>query len=117
FTPTNDMRGTKLPKLINAAPQHHYVLEAALATLNRWVVTGRAPARTMPIIAGEGVLAGMPLDSNGNVGGGIRTPWIDVPTARYTGGDEEPEGPTRLLGSSHPFDGETLARLYPGGKA
>src|SRR5262249_13924248 len=36
FAPTSDMRGTKLPNPINAAPQHHYVAEAALAALNHW---------------------------------------------------------------------------------
>jgi hypothetical protein len=117
FTPTNDMRGTKLPKLVNAAPQHHYAMEAALSALDRWVATGRAPAGTSPIAVSSAKPASLILDTNGNAAGGIRTPWVDVATARYTGGDQEPDGPTRLLGSSHPFDAATLARLYPGGKA
>jgi hypothetical protein len=44
FTPMDNLFGTPLNPSINAAPQEHYVLQSALAALNHWVATGRAPA-------------------------------------------------------------------------
>jgi hypothetical protein len=116
FTPTSEMRGMKLPTPINAAPQHHYVLEAALSTLNRWTTTGRAPASTRPMAASSNRPAELLLDTNGGAVAGVRTPWIDVPTARFSGAGQAKEGMTRLLGSTEPFDRERLRGLYPGGK-
>jgi hypothetical protein len=117
FTPASDLRGMHLPKPVNAAPQHHYVLEAALSTLNRWVATGRAPASTAPMGVASDRPVSLRLDRNGNALGGIRTPWVDVPTARFSGVGQDKEGLTRLLGSTQPFDRAQLRRLYPGGKA
>lgn len=116
FTPVSDMRGMHLPKLINAAPQHHYVLEAALSALDRWTATGRAPAVARPMAA-RGLPVSLMLDTHGNAVAGIRTPWIDVPTADYSGVGQDKEGLMRLLGSTRPFDRATLRRLYPGGKS
>jgi hypothetical protein len=116
FTPSQDMFGIHLAKPMNAAPQHHYVAEAALAALDDWVASGRAPAST-PRIAVSGTPASPVLDSNGNASGGIRTPWMDVPTARLSGVSQVDQGIGWLIGSTEPFDSATLARLYPGGKA
>ncbi len=45
YAPTNELMGTQLSYSINFAPQHHYVLQAAIASLNNWVRTGEpAPA-------------------------------------------------------------------------
>ena len=45
FAPTKELLGHRLSYFINFAPQHHYVLQAAVAKLNTWVRTGEpAPA-------------------------------------------------------------------------
>lgn len=57
------------------------------------------------------------LDANGLTEGGVRTPWVDVPTARLSGGGNSGSPLAFLAGSCEPFDAATLERLYPGGKA
>ena len=49
--------------------------------------------------------------------GGIRTPWVDVPTAVLSGLAQDGPGFARLFGSTEPFDAARLEALYPGGKA
>lgn len=110
----------KLAKPMNAAPQHHYVAQAALAGLETWARTGKAPpsAPRMEIAMGAaGAAPTLPLDANGNVKGGIRTPWVDVPTAKLSGFGNSGNAFAFLLGSTEAYDAETLKRLYPGGKA
>ncbi len=120
LTPTKTMLGTFMDKPMNAAPQHHYVMQAALAGLADWVMTGKAPPIAGPLeaIAGEpGEPPSLALDANGNARGGIRTPWVDVPTSRMSGIGNS-GGPFGFLaGVTEPFDAATLARLYPGGRS
>ena len=49
YAPTNMLMGQELGHYINFAPQHHYVLQAAVAALHTWVRTGE-PAPTAPPI-------------------------------------------------------------------
>jgi hypothetical protein len=49
-------------------------------------------------------------DGDGNIGGGVRLPLIDVPVATYAGTDCSP--PT-IMGSTHKFDPARLASRYP----
>jgi len=56
------------------------------------------------------------LDEQGIARGGIRTPWVDVPTARLSGLGGSGETFAFLFGKTEPFDAETLAAAYPGGK-
>jgi hypothetical protein len=59
------------------------------------------------------------LDSNGMAKGGIRSPWIDVPTSRLIGSGKGGTGIQAflvLMGQSERYDREKLAELYPGGK-
>jgi hypothetical protein len=55
-------------------------------------------------------------DANGNTEGGLRTPWVDVPTAKLAGMGNSGGAFAFLAGVGEPFDAATLARLYPGGK-
>jgi hypothetical protein len=110
--------GQQLGHYINFAPQHHYVVQAALAALNRWVRTGEPAPAAEPIAVADGEPPRPVLDANGLAEGGIRTPWVDVPTARTSG---LAEGSTEsimaaIFGSGEPFDAATLHRLYPGGE-
>ena len=112
--------GAELAKPINNAPQHHYVVQAALWNLDRWVTTGQAPAKASPMKLDESSRPGAPpsllLDANGLAQGGVRTPWVDVPVARLSGVGNSGGPVAFLAGVSEPFDAATLDRLYPGGK-
>ena len=57
------------------------------------------------------------LDANGNTEGGVRTPWVDVPTARLSGIGNSGGPLAGLAGVTESFDAATLDRLYPGGKS
>jgi hypothetical protein len=120
FTPTNSVMGMTLPQPINAAPQHHYVMQAALASLNRWIVSKEAPPHGQRLDVNTSATPQLVLDGNGNASGGIRSPWVDVPTSRLSGLvaglGQVPRGLADLLGTTEPFHAEVLARLYPGGK-
>jgi hypothetical protein len=121
YAPTNMLMGQQLGHYINFAPQHHYVVQAAIAALNTWVAAGEAAPVAPPIEMRETELPQPVLDSQGLAQGGVRTPWVDVPIAR-TSGDGAWENDTESLmsvifGSGEPFDEATLGRLYPGGVA
>jgi Alpha/beta hydrolase domain len=121
YEPTAKIFGTDLDKPMNNAPQHHYVVEAALSNLDRWIRTGQAPPEASPIKLSEGGYPGAPinlvLDTNGLAEGGVRTPWVDVPTARLSGVGNSGGPLGFLVGVCEPFDAATLGRLYPGGKS
>ena len=56
-------------------------------------------------------------DANGETEGGVRTPWVDVPTAMLAGVGNSGSPLAGLAGASEPFDTATLDRLYPGGRS
>jgi hypothetical protein len=117
YAPTDELMGNKLSYFINFAPQHHYVLQAAIAGLNDWVRTGEpAPAAAPMSLTGDETPA-LVLDANGIVEGGVRTPWVDVPVARTSGLAPDQSPMSFLFGSGEPFDAATLRELYPGGSA
>lgn len=116
YAPPATLMGMKVAKPINFAPQHHYVVEAALAALNRWIVSGeQAPAAPL-ITLTQSDPPTLVLDAGGHAQGGVRTPWVDVPAARLSGTGNSGNIMAGLFGSSEPFDAPTLARFYPGGK-
>jgi hypothetical protein len=125
YAPTAKILGSDLAKPGNNGPQHHYVTEAALWSLDRWIRTGEAPPKAVPMKlsnSGEpGADASAPpslvLDANGLAEGGVRTPWVDVPTARLSGVGNSGGALASLAGVCEPFDAATLDRLYPGGKS
>jgi hypothetical protein len=115
--PTDAPMGLQSAEAVNSAPQLHYVLEAALAHVERWI-DGGDPAPHAPLLETAGTESEPTLarDDHGNARGGIRTPWVDVPTAVLSGIGAKGEGFTRLFGVTRPFDPATLAALYPGGR-
>jgi hypothetical protein len=118
YAPTKMLMGQQLGHYINFSPQHHYVVQAALAALTKWVRTGEPAPSASPIEVGEtqGTEEPQPiLDRNGLAQGGIRTPWVDVPTARTSAVVPEHNIMAAIFGSGEPFDAATLRRLYPGG--
>jgi hypothetical protein len=116
---TNITIAGRLAKPINSAPQHHYVTQAALAALETWVRTGKAPpsAGRLEKAAGANGAPSLALDANGNAKGGVRSPWVDAPTAKLSGFGNSGGALAFLVGSTEYYDAETLNRLYPGGKA
>jgi hypothetical protein len=95
---------------INEGSQGH-VLRAAVAGLRAWVVDGEPPPEAPPLeVEGQAITR----DERGIALGGIRTPAVDAPVSVLTG--EAPPGRSvlcLLFGDTRPFDGATLATLYP----
>ena len=115
--PTDQVLGARLAKPIDCDPQHHYVLEAALWQLDRWIRTGLAPPHAAPILLRSGARPTLDRDVDGGAVGGVRTPWVDAPIARVSGTGNSGGPLGFLLGVTEPFDRTALHRLYPGGRA
>ncbi len=118
FKPLADLFGFPLDKPMNSAPQHHYVMQAALSALDRWVRTEKPPVsqpRLETVVSEDGSV--LRLDEHGNALGGVRSPWMDVPTARLSGLGQPMEGFAFLVGTTEPLSEGELQRLYPDGKA
>lgn len=97
---------------INSGPQH-FVFDAAITALDRWVHGRAAPSRAPRLRVTPGSPAVIARDPYGNALGGIRTPWVDAPIAALSGGGQSGGGPCSLAGTTVPFDAATLAALYP----
>ena len=115
YAPTNMLMGQQLDHCINFAPQHHYVLQAALSQLCQWVRTGRPAPSAETIELTDADPPRPVLDANGLARGGVRTPWADVPIARTSGEGGEEITMATIFGSGELFDAATVRRLYPGG--
>ena len=115
YAPTTSLMGQELPHPINFAPQHHYVLQAALAQLVGWVRAHATPPSAPPIDVTATDPPQLVLDELGLATGGVRTPWTDVPTARTSGLGTADSLLAMLFGSGEPFDADALEQLYPGG--
>jgi len=101
---------------VNSGPQH-YVLNAALKALIRWVRKGKAPKSAPRLDVDAGPPVAINRDEHGNALGGIRTPWVDAPIATFK---EKQPGLNILciiFGTTTPFDDAKLASLYPTPKA
>jgi len=109
YAPMTKSFGGTPEKPLNFGPQHHYVTQAALWQLDRWLKTGEAPPKAPEIKITQDKPAKLVTDAHGIAQGGIRTPWVDVPTAVLTGDGG-------MAGSGKPFDAAKLQQLYPGGK-
>ncbi|MDT5388576.1 MAG: hypothetical protein QOE04_2217 [Mycobacterium sp.] len=117
YAPTDVLMGQQLSHCINFAPQHHYVLQAALANLHSWVLTGKQAPAGPQLTVSEPDPPVIALDANGVAAGGIRTPWVDVPVAKTSGIGVGETELSALFGSGERFDAATLQRLYPGGSS
>ncbi len=115
--PRTDLVMGQTERPINAGPQQHYVSHAAVAHLARWAAGGEPPPSAPRLeVDGEGI--GFQLDARGIARGGVRTPWVDVPTAVLAGlGQDGEYFFSVLFGCTDPYDDATLASLYPGGRA
>jgi hypothetical protein len=81
--------------------------------LKDWVENGKAPppSQNIEVADGKGV-----LDAHGNVKGGIRSPFLDVPTSIWNGNSTGLSF-CRIAGHEIPLTPDKLAALYPSQKA
>jgi len=96
---------------LNAGP-HTYILRSALHSLDHWVRSGEPPT-SMPKLEGNADLSAYLMDANGNVLGGIRTPFVDAPLAKLSGSGQEGDSFCGLFGTTHGFTPDELQALYP----
>lgn len=101
------------PMDCNEGPRSRFpnsvAFNAALQNLDEWVRKGTAPPRADPIVVENGKPV---LDEYGNVKGGVRSPYVDVPTSTWTGSSTGASF-CFIAGHEIPFDRERLTRLYP----
>ncbi|HKE92606.1 MAG TPA: alpha/beta hydrolase domain-containing protein, partial [Gemmatimonadales bacterium] len=96
---------------INSGPQH-WVLNAAIAALDRWVRGGDPPPMA-PRLDVAGDPPAYALDDLGNVRGGIRTPYVDAPLAVLSGLGQTGSGFCGIFGTTVCFDEAMRTTLYP----
>ncbi|MFV8820005.1 alpha/beta hydrolase domain-containing protein [Haliea sp. E17] len=98
---------------VNSGPQH-FVVKAAIAALNRWLVDGEAPTSAERLVLNS-TGDGFEFDEYGNVLGGVRTPYVDAPIAIFSGEGQGAleAGVCSLFGTTQFLSWETLASLYP----
>lgn len=82
---------------------------AALRNLDEWVRQGTLPPRAEPIVVESGTPV---LDGFGNVKGGVRSPFVDLPTSTWTGSSTGASF-CFIAGHEIPFTRERLRTLYP----
>jgi hypothetical protein len=87
--------------------------DAALRNLDWWVRYRIPPPHADPILV-SGTPAAPVLDEFGNVQGGWRSPYLDVPTSTWFGSSTNPPGATfcGIAGHEDPFSEDQLAALY-----
>ncbi len=105
-----DLLGCDHP--INEGPQH-FVVQAALVALDRWVTDGTPPPTAAPLRLAQADPPRIARDPVGNAMGGVRTPAVDVPVAALSG--EAPPGVSllcSLFGTTVRFDPDTLVARY-----
>lgn len=115
LAPTDRPLGMPAGHPVNSGPQQHYVAQAALAHLERWARGGDPAPSAARLDASEQPPITIRTDELGIARGGIRTPWVDAPTAALSGRSPGGEQFLFLFGRTDVFDEATLARLYPGG--
>jgi hypothetical protein len=109
WIPRDEIFGMRLEAPVNSGPQH-YVRNAAARHLERWVREGvRAPAADRLEVE-DGAFV---TDEYGIAKGGIRTPYVDVPTALLSGIGNGGHQISFLCGRTLPFDSVRLAEMYP----
>ena len=100
------------PMECNEGPRSRFpssiFLDAALRNLDLWVREGIAPPRAEPILVQDGAPV---LDVFGNVQGGLRSPYLDVPTSTWFGSATGASF-CFIAGYERPFDEQALRELY-----
>jgi len=95
---------------INNGP-HHYVFNTAVRALDDWVTTGTLPPTSPRLEINDGG-SDYVYDDLGNALGGIRTPYVDAPSAILRGEPNTGAGFCRLFGTTSLFGADQMATLY-----
>lgn len=107
---------TPPPMNCNEGPRSRFPtnvsFDAILQNLDRWVRTGIAPPRAQWIQREGNTTV---LDEHGNVVGGVRSPYVDVPTSTWFG-TATGASFCFIAGYERPFSPEKMVQLY-GSKA
>jgi hypothetical protein len=94
----------------NAGPMH-YVFARAVRALDDWIRFGTPPPVAPRLDLTDDGSAFL-LDSLGNVTGGIRTPYVDAPSAILSGEGQSADGFCPLFGTTELFSAAQMANLY-----
>lgn len=97
-------------KPMNNGPQH-YVFNAAVRALNAWVAGGEPPPAS-PLLELNDDESDYLYDDLGNVLGGIRTPYVDAPSAVLRGDANLGNSFCFLFGTTSLFSAVQMANLY-----
>ncbi len=91
----------------------HWVLDAAVHWLNRWVAKGQSPPQAPLLATTQTSPVTFLRDAHGNAIGGVRSPQVDAPIATLSG--QSGGGPSFcfLFGTTVPFSANQLSSLYP----
>jgi hypothetical protein len=95
----------------------HWVLDAAIYSLNQWVVKGTPPPHGQLLKVAKKSPVVYARNANGNVLGGVRSPQVDAPIAKLGGVGNGGTGPVGkfcgLFGTTVPFKASRIHTLYP----
>jgi hypothetical protein len=101
------------PMACNEGPRSRFpskiFFDAAVRNLEWWATGGIAPPHADPIEVANGAPV---LDQFGNVVGGLRSPYLDVPTSTWFGSSTGVSF-CFIAGHEVPFGAARLKRLYP----
>ena len=101
------------PMSCNEGPRSRFpnsvAFNAIFSNLDVWVRQGIAPPRVEPIRVENGAPV---LDQFGNATGGVRSPFVDVPTSTWFGNSTGASF-CGIAGHETPFDAARLKALYP----
>lgn len=94
---------------MNAGPSH-YVFHSAIRHMDRWIRTGTRPptAARLTLLDPQSYQR----DAQGNALGGIRTPFVDAPSATLTGEANTGDRFCNLFGTTRLFSASEMATLY-----
>lgn len=95
---------------LNNGPQH-YVFNSAVRALNAWVTAGTLPPAS-PRFELNDDQSDYLYDDLGNVAGGIRTPYVDAPSALLRGDENTGNRFCFLFGTTSLFSAQQMASLY-----
>ena len=112
--PFNAMCDPAIP--LSEHPLLKYSYDAALMNLDAWARKGTAPPQAQRMqttpTSGDATMPALIMDEFGHAKGGVRSPWVDVPTATYTTTSPGP-GTCAELGHAIPFAADRIRMLYP----
>jgi hypothetical protein len=105
--PVSDYSGNELSDL-NDIPTEFYIV-GLLEKLHLWAARGIPPATAEPFRQSP-ESSELLRDEHGNVLGGLRSPFLDVPIATYTGSN--PKDPEGISGKITYFSAQKVEQLY-----